>query len=100
MSNPTDVLDLPKRKLIAELGGRETAAHWLAAVAVGEITETYVTKEGEAIDVPCKMRDRLKAMDILAKLQGWYAPIQHNHTGSQVVLHTFDNGRLNPKNEG
>lgn len=45
---------------------------YLTRVMMGEETESFMDKDGYVVDVPPRMADRLRAMDILNKMNGAY----------------------------
>lgn len=73
---------------------RDGLTDWLVSVVKGEHTDVAWSKDGP-IQVEVKMSDRLKAAELIAKVQGLLAPQKIDVNQKQAVFHFFtpDNGR-------
>lgn len=69
---------------------RENRLEWLAKVIAGEETEAKLTAEGEVVETPAVMKDRLKAADMVAKMLGEYARAELPQ-GPTVAMHVTGN---------
>lgn len=87
-------LGVVRTQVANDLQTREGLTNWLVQVISGEVTESYTDREGNTFDTPAKLKDRIKAAELLSKISGFLAPQEVNVRGVQVVLHTVDNGRL------
>lgn len=73
---------------------RDGLTEWLVGVIKGDIGEDWVTDDGEAMFVKGKLKERLKAAELLAKISGYLVQkVEVKSEGVQVVLHSVDNGR-------
>lgn len=61
--------DLEKKSIISI----EERQRWLTDIFIGKETEEYVDKNGDVVLVSVNMANRLKALDILNKMNGAYS---------------------------
>ena len=83
------------RKAIAD---REEREAWLSALMRGELTTTKLDAEGNAVEVSAPMSDRVKANEILGKMNGDFIERREVDVSARVVrVKMPDNGRGPPE---
>lgn len=68
----------------------EELQEFTSAVVRGEIGETVVSASGKAVEVPANLRDRLKGVDMLAKMKGMYTDNLKLSGSIPVVISGYD----------
>lgn len=66
--------------------GIEDRQKWLTDVFTGQILETVTDKEGNVYEIAPKMSDRLKALDILNKMNGAYTNNVNVSTNGEISI--------------
>lgn len=69
----------------AAVADREEREAWLSALMRGEITSTKLDANGEPVEVPAPMSDRVKANEILGKMNGDFLERREVEMTAKVV---------------
>lgn len=70
---------------------RQELMRFATATLRGEITNTILDRDGNTVELPAQLKDRLKALELLAKLQGLFVSKQELEISQSIPIVIKDN---------
>ncbi len=70
---------------------RQELMRFATATLRGELTNTILDRDGNAVELPARLQDRLKALELLSKLQGLFVSKQELEISQAVPIVIKDN---------
>lgn len=70
---------------------RQELMRFATATLRGEVTNTILDRDGNTIELPAQLKDRLKSLELLAKLQGLFVSKQELEISQSTPIVIKDN---------